>query len=145
MNIKDDFILKDINEGYLVGGYIRDFLMGGISYTKDRDIVIKGAENFAKHLAKKLGCLDKLKCITFAQYKTSYGIYQGKYYIDELTNLNMDLYADEKNLMNLAETFRYQVQFRVKDIPLIYDSSSKAYKNRDGKIINSDNINITSK
>ena len=50
MNIKDDFILKDINEGYLVGGSIRDL------YTKkcefcDRDISIKGAEKFAKKIA----------------------------------------------------------------------------------------------
>ena len=28
MNIKDDFILKHINEGYLVGGAVRDFLLG---------------------------------------------------------------------------------------------------------------------
>ena len=27
MNIRDDFILKDIHEGYLVGGYVRDFLI----------------------------------------------------------------------------------------------------------------------
>ena len=39
---------------------------------------------FMEDLAKKLGCFDKLKCITLAQYKASYGIYQGKYYIDEL-------------------------------------------------------------
>ena len=36
MNIKDDFILKNINEGYLVGGAVRDFLMGKTSV--DRDI-----------------------------------------------------------------------------------------------------------
>ena len=53
MNIKDDFILKDINEGYLVGGMVRDFLMR-INGSKDRDIAIKGAEEFAKRLAKKL-------------------------------------------------------------------------------------------
>ena len=51
MNIKDDFILKDIHEGYLVGGMVRDFFLGKKS--KDRDIAIKGAENFAKNLAKK--------------------------------------------------------------------------------------------
>ena len=28
MNIKDDFILSKINEGYLVGGSVRDALMG---------------------------------------------------------------------------------------------------------------------
>lgn len=52
MNIKDDFILKNIHEGYLVGGSIRDFLMGA-NDIKDRDITIKGAENFAKKLAEK--------------------------------------------------------------------------------------------
>ena len=52
MNIKDDFILSQINEGYLVGGTIRDFLMGKTSF--DRDIAIKNAEAFAKNLAEKL-------------------------------------------------------------------------------------------
>jgi putative nucleotidyltransferase with HDIG domain len=51
MNIKDDFILKNINEGYLVGGSVRDFLMGKI-FT-DRDIAIKGAKTFAEKLAKQ--------------------------------------------------------------------------------------------
>ena len=52
MNIRDDFILKDINDGYLVGGYIRDCILGKDS--KDRDIAIKGAEGFAQKLAEKL-------------------------------------------------------------------------------------------
>lgn len=51
MNIKDDFILKNINEGYLVGGSVRDFLMGK-SFT-DRDIAIKGAKQFAEKIAKQ--------------------------------------------------------------------------------------------
>ena len=51
MNIKDDFILKDINEGYLVGGMVRDYFLGKNS--TDRDIAIKNAEQFAKRLAKK--------------------------------------------------------------------------------------------
>ena len=53
MNIKDDFVLKNINEGYLVGGMVRDFLMEEYN-TKDRDISIKGAEKFAKKLASQL-------------------------------------------------------------------------------------------
>ncbi len=52
MNIKDDFILKDISEGYLVGGAVRDFLLGKESY--DRDITIKNAEEFSHKLAQKL-------------------------------------------------------------------------------------------
>ncbi len=54
MNIKDDFILKDINEGYLVGGSIRDFFTKKCEFC-DRDISIKGAENFARKLANKFG------------------------------------------------------------------------------------------
>jgi tRNA nucleotidyltransferase/poly(A) polymerase len=55
MNIKDDFILKNINEGYLVGGMVRDFLMGvNIKSIKDRDISIKNAEDFSKKLAEEL-------------------------------------------------------------------------------------------
>ena len=49
MNLKDDFILSKINEGYLVGGAVRDFLMGKEPII-DRDIAIKGAENFAHKL-----------------------------------------------------------------------------------------------
>lgn len=52
MNIKDDLILKDIHEGYLVGGMVRDFLLGEKS--TDRDIAIKDAESFARKIAKKL-------------------------------------------------------------------------------------------
>ena len=51
MNIKADFILSKINEGYLVGGSVRDALMGK-SFV-DRDIAIKGAETFAKKLAEE--------------------------------------------------------------------------------------------
>ena len=51
MNIKDDFILKELNEGYLVGGSVRDFLMG--KSFKDRDIAIQDAENYAVKLAAK--------------------------------------------------------------------------------------------
>ncbi len=52
MNIRDDFILKDIHEGYLVGGMTRDFLLGKKS--SDRDIAIKYAESFAQKIAKIL-------------------------------------------------------------------------------------------
>ena len=56
MNIKDDFILKNINEGYLVGGCVRDWLMASNKANFcicDRDIAIKNAQNFAQKLAKK--------------------------------------------------------------------------------------------
>ncbi len=52
MNIKDDFILSKINEGWLVGGSVRDFLMGKTFI--DRDIAIKGAKTFAEKIARRL-------------------------------------------------------------------------------------------
>lgn len=52
MNIRDDFVLKEINEGYLVGGSIRDLFTKNCVFC-DRDISIKGAENFARKIAKK--------------------------------------------------------------------------------------------
>ena len=57
-----------------------------------------------------------------------------KYYIDELGNLNLDFYCTEKTLMDLAETFHYQVQFRIQDIPIILQKDG-TYKTREGKDI----------
>ena len=67
MNIKDDFILSKINEGYLVGGSVRDALMGK-SFV-DRDIAIKGAEDFAKKLAEEFNA-------TFIVLDPEYKIYR---------------------------------------------------------------------
>ena len=67
MNIKDDFILSKINEGYLVGGSVRDALMGK-SFV-DRDIAIKGAEEFAIKLAKEFNA-------TFIVLDPEYKIYR---------------------------------------------------------------------
>lgn len=52
MNIRDDLVLKDIHEGYLVGGSIRDLLTKNCEFY-DRDISIKGAEQFARKIATK--------------------------------------------------------------------------------------------
>ena len=67
MNIKDDFILSKINEGYLVGGSVRDALMGK-SFV-DRDIAIKGAEAFSKKLAEEFNA-------TFIVLDPEYKIYR---------------------------------------------------------------------
>ena len=67
MNIKDDFILSQINEGYLVGGSIRDALMGKTFF--DRDIAIIGAETFAKKMAEKFNA-------TFIVLDPEYKIYR---------------------------------------------------------------------
>ncbi len=52
MNIRDDFVIKNINEGYLVGGSVRDFIMGKPFI--DRDIAVRGAEKYSRELADKL-------------------------------------------------------------------------------------------
>ena len=96
---------------------------------------IKNSEIFINDNFESFVCFLEFFIALFTGIKT-------KYYIDELTNLNMDFYADERNLMNFAETFRYQVQFRIKDIPLIFDYSTNIFRKRDNKIINSDNFNI---
>lgn len=67
MNLKDDFILSQLNEGYLVGGSVRDALMGK-SFV-DRDIAIKGAENFALKLAEKFDA-------TFIELDPEYKIFR---------------------------------------------------------------------
>lgn len=55
MNLSDDKILnllKDYDEEiYLVGGAVRDYLLG--KATCDKDILVNNAENFAKEFAKK--------------------------------------------------------------------------------------------
>ena len=51
MNITDDLILSKIEEGYLVGGSVRDFYLGKKTY--DRDIVISDAEIFARKISNK--------------------------------------------------------------------------------------------
>ena len=61
MNIKDDFVLNNINEGYLVGGAVRDFLMGKTSI--DRDIAIADAEDFAKKIDGTFIVLDEVNKI----------------------------------------------------------------------------------
>ena len=50
---------------------------------------------------------------------------QVKYSIDELGFLNMDLYADELNYMNMAEILHYQVQFQIRDISHTSDKDNK--------------------
>jgi len=67
MNIKDDFILSQINKGYLVGGSVRDAFMGK-SFV-DRDIAIKGAEDFAHKLAEQFNA-------TFIVLDPEYKIYR---------------------------------------------------------------------
>lgn len=93
--IKDIFIsrLNDFRKN------IVEFCLENTKYLREDNF-----ENFV--------CFIEFFCLLFCGIKT-------KYYVDELSYLNMDFYADEKNIMNLAESFHYQVQFRIKDIPLI--------------------------
>ena len=55
MNIKDDFILSELRDGYLVGGAVRDFLLGKTSY--DRDIAIKNAGKLMQLLLRLMRSL----------------------------------------------------------------------------------------
>jgi hypothetical protein len=55
-----------------------------------------------------------------------------KYYIDEIGKLNLDFYADEKTYMNLAETFHYQVQFKICDMVIIKNKGG--YSDRKNQI-----------
>ena len=68
-------------------------------------------------------CFIEFFALLFCGIKT-------KYYIDELSYINMDFYSDEKNMMNFAESFHYQVQFRIKDIPFLAPYGKKK-KNTD--------------
>lgn len=52
MNIKNDFILSKLNKGFLVGGSVRDALIGKPFI--DRDIAVRGAEGYAHKLAEEL-------------------------------------------------------------------------------------------
>ena len=65
-----------------------------------------------------------------------------KYYIDELSYLNLDFYADEKILMNLAETYHYQVQFKIFDLAIQRRKNGKFY-NRENKELNIFQLNIS--
>ena len=83
------------------------------------------------------------KFVSFLEFFiTLYAGVRTKYYLDELTNLNMDFYADENNFINFAETSRYKVKFRIKVIPIIYDSEQKVYRKRDNSIITKENFHI---
>ena len=67
MNIRDDFILSEIKDGYLVGGAVRDFLLGKTTF--DRDIAVKNAFEFAQTLAEKFDA-------TFITLDEEYKIYR---------------------------------------------------------------------
>ena len=71
---------------------------------------LKNSKHLREDSFENFVCFIEFFALLFCGIKT-------KYYIDELSYLNMDFYADEKNIMNIAESFHYQVQFRIKDIP----------------------------
>jgi len=85
---------------------LNDFRKDIVEYCLDNTKYLR-EDNFENFV-----CFIEFFCLLFLGVKT-------KYYLDELSYLNMDFYADEKNIMNFAESFHYQVQFRIKDIPYI--------------------------
>ena len=100
---------------------LNDFRKDIVEYCLDNSKYLR-EDNFENFV-----CFIEFFCLIFLGVKT-------KYYLDELSYLNMDFYADEKNIMNFAESFHYQVQFRIKDIPYIGPSHKrKKYLNLDGE------------
>ena len=105
--IKYKQIIKDIFTTRL-----NDIRKDIVEYCLDNTKYLR-EENFENFV-----CFIEFFCLLFCGIKT-------KYYLDELSYLNMDFYADEKNIMNMAESFHYQVQFRIKDIPIIFAHSKR--------------------
>ena len=91
---------------------LNDFRKDIVEYCLDNTKYLRenNFENFV--------CFIEFFSLLFCGIKT-------KYYIDALSYLNMDFYADEKNIMNIAESFHYQAQFRIKDIPIISPNGKK--------------------
>ena len=88
-----------------------DFRINLIEYCINKDTNFK-SNNFEKFI------------LYFEYFVLLFSGIKIKYYIDEIGKLNLDFYADEKTYMNLAETFHYQVQFKICDMVII--------KNKDG-------------
>ena len=106
-NIKYKQIIKDIFTTRL-----NDFRKDIVEYCLENTKYLR-EDNFENFV-----CFIEFFCLLFCGIKT-------KYYIDELSYLNMDFYADEKNIMNMAESFHYQVEFRIKDIPFFAKGKRK--------------------
>ena len=92
-----------------------------------KDIVeycLNNTKYFREDCFENFVCFIEFFVLLFCGIKT-------KYYIDEFSFFNMDFYTDEKNMMNFAESFHYQVQFRIKDIPFIAPNGKrKLFKNQ---------------
>lgn len=132
MNIKADFILSQINEGYLVGGSVRDAIMG--KDFVDRDIAISNAETFAKKLAAKFNA-------TFIELDPEYKIYrlvledkinyldiseiQGNNILEDLTRRDFAMNAIAINLANgeIIDPYNGQEDIKNKIIRHIKDSN----------------------
>ena len=130
MNLKSDFILSQINEGYLVGGSVRDALMGK-SFI-DRDIAVGNAEDFARKLAEKFNA-------TFIELDPEYKIYrlvledkinyldiseiQGKDILEDLARRDFTMNAIAINLSNgeLIDPFKGKLDIENKLICHIND------------------------
>ena len=91
---------------------LSDFRKDIVEYCLDNTIYLRenNFENFV--------CFIEFFILLFCGVKA-------KYYIDALSYLNIDFYADEKNIMNIAESLHFQAQFRIKDIPIISQNGKK--------------------
>ena len=89
---------------------INDFRINIIEYCINKDTNFK-SNNFEKFI------------LFFEYFVLLFSGIKIKYYIDEIGKLNLDFYADERTYMNLAETFHYQVQFKISDLVIIYNKN----------------------
>lgn len=85
---------------------INDFRSDIVKYCIEKDT------SFHQESYEKFVCYIEFFTLLFTGIKV-------KYFVDELARLDMDFYSDEKNLMDIAELYHYQVQFRIMDIPII--------------------------
>ena len=111
-------------------------LLENLFYNHLNDFRKEIVEYFLNHkISKEINFEKFVNCIEF--FVMLFTGLRIKYYIDEMHNLNLDFYALEKDFMNLAEAFHYQVQFRIKDIPLLLQKDG-TYKTREGNTISLD-------
>ena len=102
----------------LFSSRLNDFRKDIVEYCLDN------TKYFREDCFENFVCFIEFFVLLFCGIKT-------KYYIDEFSFFNMDFYTDEKNMMNFAESFHYQVQFRIKDIPFIAPNGKrKLWKNQ---------------
>ena len=110
---QDKLSYKDIIKNLFTKKF-NDFRKDLVTYCLENDNDFKD-DNFEKFI-----CYIEFFITLFSGIKI-------KYFIDELGLLDLDFYTSEKMFMNIAETFHYQVQFKIMGISTFhkYDPKEK--------------------